>query len=116
MNIEKILEYAKFFDTLPEEQFDMQEACGAACCIGGWVRKIENSTRAIMFAVKYTFEITSEIADEICYPNDPHCDYTCDAYAASPQQAAVMLRNLAGTGRVDWERAMNEAPGQENFK
>lgn len=84
--------------------------CGTACCISGWVQKLNPSTRFMRPRVALrTLDSGMSLNDvhEIVYPAAPFSGKS--PYKATPKQAAFLLRHYIAHREVRWDLAMAEA-------
>ncbi len=111
MNKEAIIKHAEFLEALPREKFDMDtwaDSCGTVACIGGWLviqsgrgtaEEIEDGEVGVISTGAEVFDISRDKALELFVP------FGQQPFSTSPAQAAKVLRHLAETGTVDWEKA-----------
>jgi hypothetical protein len=113
MNAERVLQLADFIEVARDNlSFDMRTfgrdtACGTACCIAGFAcvafEEAAASNLTWMSGVSSTARdllgLDPDQATELFLP-------TCEEwYDCTPATAASLLRDLAATGIVDWEKA-----------
>lgn len=92
-------------------------ACRTVACVGGWTQAVlaekrarhskhhwETDTPATRQAAML-LGLGGDVAEALFFPG-----YFSRAYDATPAQAVRVLRNLAETGIVDWDRALREVP------
>lgn len=85
------------------ETFDMSNwdgDCGMPCCLGGWACKVGDDEDLLSHTAPWADQ---RGIDRLCFPGG---DDAYDAYDATPQQAAVALRNFLTTGQPRWHEAM----------
>lgn len=135
MNVENILKLAEVLESpAAEEHFDMSswldhngdhdlpdeitynemiKDCGTVACIAGWATVLAKGDE-IVKEENYEFGIGADYLDleytQAKHLFTPGVFITVDgeevsAYAATPKQAAKVLRHLAATGEVDWDVA-----------
>lgn len=93
-------------------------SCGTVACIAGWTCEVLG-TPMITDMSQRNYDRYHEAGDilglsvadqlELFLPDHPGCSYdSCDDdhQPILPEQAVRCLRNLAITGKVDWEAAM----------
>jgi hypothetical protein len=66
------------------------EGCGTVACIGGWAESMWPSDANAL-------DLTYDQKQELFFPSGRCTNFV------TPQRAAGVLRNLAETGRVDWD-------------
>lgn len=111
LRVTTLEELAQRIEQLPVEKFDMAEACGSACCIGGWLG-VWNGSRDQGGDYIGLAERVEMIA--------PHCSHrACDDLCfnpwatdgkerPTPAQGAQAIRNLDRTGHPYWEEILDE--------
>ena len=138
MNIGNILKVADAIEgaTVPDLGFYMGawigkdgdadrsgRGCGTTACVAGWAFVVENGfepreyeDNVCAIAAQY-FGLDSDTADCLFVPTADWLDkdnwdpetFRFPITDATPEEAARVLRNLAITGKVDWEAAMKPA-------
>ena len=88
----------KGFPATQQEIEEFENACGTACCIGGWAQlmHIKDGYKRHINSAEAYLGLDHEIAHELFYPTDPYI------YLKDPKLAAKVLRHLVETGEVDW--------------
>jgi hypothetical protein len=121
MNVENILRVADAIEqhSIPDLGFNMGvwtdegledlsgHKCGTVACIGGWANAVEAGSKMLEWdspllgsqQAKAFLGLGGWESDELFFG--------C-VYGVSPSQAVSVLRHLAKTGEVDWDRALAE--------
>jgi hypothetical protein len=120
MNKERLTQVAEWLEAgAPERRFNMNRLldtetttdrtnwCGTECCIAGYVVTrfwpedvvmAEKDGSADTLAGEI-LDLEPEMADRLFYPRNTVEDWS----AITPEQAALVVRNLLQHGEVDWE-------------
>jgi hypothetical protein len=86
--------------------------CGTVACVAGWatIVALGRETDDSPWDVGQSFlELDAPTAGDLFLPNYDTEDKRHAMTSATPADAARVLRNLAITGKVDWEAAMKPA-------
>lgn len=128
MNVQRILELAAHIEALDPSRFDIhvwsedpadpdrhaltagiiKHDCGTCACIGGWAETLfmpedfNVSTDGSYINVAQLLGLSDDTAYNLCHPHDV-------SWSAVTKDVAVsVLRNLAETGQVDYQKALDQ--------